>query len=121
MDKQALDGICRKQLGSTHDYQVDWQADRYHIGGKMFAVMGSDSKGVPIITLKCDPARTEELRERYEGIIPAYHMNKTHWNSIYIDADFPDDLWEKLIVHSYELVLQKLPKSAQQQIQEENK
>ena len=116
MDKQTVDALCRKQMGSTHDYQVDWEADRYHIGGKMFAMLGADSKGVSILTLKCDPARADELREIYEGIVPGYHMNKTHWNSLYFDTDIPEELWEKLIEHSYTLVLQKLPKRVQQEI-----
>ncbi|MFP3388375.1 MmcQ/YjbR family DNA-binding protein [Brevibacillus sp. SIMBA_040] len=116
MDKQTVDALCRKQKEATHDYQVDWEADRYHIGGKMFAMLGADSNGVPILTLKCDPARADELREIYEGIVPGYHMNKTHWNSLYFDTDIPEELWEKLIEHSYTLVLQKLPKRVQQEI-----
>ncbi|WP_312111067.1 MmcQ/YjbR family DNA-binding protein [Brevibacillus reuszeri] len=116
MDKQTVDALCRKQKGSTYDYQMDWEADRYHIGGKMFAMLGADSKGVPILTLKCDPARADELREIYEGIIPGYHMNKTHWNSHYFDTDIPEELWEVLIEHSYTLVLQKLPKRVQQEV-----
>ncbi|MBP3040948.1 MmcQ/YjbR family DNA-binding protein [Bacillaceae bacterium Marseille-Q3522] len=116
MDKHTLESYCEKQPGAIHDYQVDWQADRYLVGGKMFAMIGGDGKGNAILTLKCDPDRAEELRETYEGIIPGYYMNKTHWNSIYLDALIPDDLWEKLIIHSYTLVLQKLPKKVQREI-----
>lgn len=102
--------------GTTHDYQVDWQADRYHVGGKMFAIIGRDSKGKLILTLKCEPFRAEELRETYEGIIPGYHMNKTHWNSIYFDSNLPNDLLEILIRHSYNLVFEKLTKKIQKAI-----
>jgi predicted DNA-binding protein (MmcQ/YjbR family) len=78
--------------------------------------MSGDSERKPIITLKCDPNRAEELRENYEGIIPGYHMNKTHWNSIYFDSNLPNDFLENLILHSYHLVFEKLTKKAQIQI-----
>ncbi|MGM9985769.1 MAG: MmcQ/YjbR family DNA-binding protein [Bacillaceae bacterium] len=116
MDKEKLQAYCKSLPGVTFDYQVDWQADRYHVGGKMFAMMGGDAKGTPIITLKCDPVRAEELRETYEGIIPGYYMNKTHWNSIYLDAELPNEFVEKLILHSYQLVFGKLTKKVQKEI-----
>ncbi|MED1954344.1 MmcQ/YjbR family DNA-binding protein [Brevibacillus centrosporus] len=116
MNKETLDAYCRKLPGCTYDYQMDWECDRYHVGGKMFAMIGGDAKGKDILTLKCDPVRADELREIYEGIIPGYHMNKTHWNSIYFDADIPQELWERLIAHAHEMVLQKLPKRVRQEL-----
>ncbi|WP_010174160.1 MmcQ/YjbR family DNA-binding protein [Bacillus coahuilensis] len=116
MNKKRLQDYCASLKGTTHDYQQDWQADRYHVGEKMFAMMGGDAKGEPIITLKCDPVRAEELREQYDRIIPGYYMNKTHWNSIYYDERFTDEFVENLIQHSYELVLSKLTKKIQKEI-----
>ncbi|MFL0451693.1 MmcQ/YjbR family DNA-binding protein [Bacillus altitudinis] len=116
MKKKTLQAFCLSLQGATHDYQPEWQADRYHIGGKMFAMMGGDVDRKPVITLKCDPQRAEELREMHEGIIPGYYMNKTHWNSIYLDADIPSSFVEELIEHSYQLVFHKLTKKAQQAI-----
>ncbi len=116
MEKEKLQSFCMTLPSTTHDYQVDWQADRYHVGGKMFAMLGGDSEGKPIITLKCEPNRAEELRETYKSIIPGYYMNKTHWNSVYIDSNLPFDLLENLILHSYNLVFEKLTKKAQKQI-----
>ncbi|CAM4398597.1 MmcQ [Bacillus manliponensis] len=116
MEKHTLEAICQKQFGAIHDYKVEWRANRYLVGGKMFALFGRDGKGKAVLSLKCDPARAEALREFYCDIIPGYHLNKTHWNSIYLDADIPDELWEKLIVHSHELVLQKLSKKLQKEI-----
>src|SRR5437762_781422 len=116
MDKNAIETYCLTLLGSTHDYQKDWEADRFFVGGKMYAMIGEDSKGKPILTLKCDPFRSEELRENYEGITPGYHMNKTHWNSIYFESNMPNELVKNLIVHSYTLVLQRLPKKVQNEI-----
>ncbi|MCY7450974.1 MmcQ/YjbR family DNA-binding protein [Bacillus altitudinis] len=120
MKKETLQAFCLSLQGATHDYQPEWQADRYHIGGKMFAMMGGDVDRKPVITLKCDPQRAEELREIHEGIIPGYYMNKTHWNSIYLDADIPSSFVEELIEHSYQLVFHKLTKKAQQAILQHN-
>lgn len=120
MKKETLQAFCLSLQGATHDYQPEWQADRYHIGGKMFAMMGGDVDRKPVITLKCDPQRAEELREMHEGVIPGYYMNKTHWNSIYLDADIPSSFVEELIEHSYQLVFHKLTKKAQQAILQHN-
>ncbi|MBG9797108.1 MmcQ/YjbR family DNA-binding protein [Brevibacillus laterosporus] len=116
MEKSTLEAYCLKHPGAVHDYKVEWEADRYQVGGKMFAMLGGDSNGKPILSVKCDPARAEQLREAYEGIIPGYYLNKSHWNSIYLDANIPTELWEKLITHSYELVFHKLPKKMQKEL-----
>ena len=116
MDKQTLEILCLKLPGTTHDFKIEWNADRYQIGGKMFALIGTDARKKTLISLKCDPDRSQELRDNYKGVIPGYHLNKTHWNSIYFDANIPEDLWEKLIVHSYELVFQKLPVKVKKEI-----
>ncbi|MFB6465843.1 MmcQ/YjbR family DNA-binding protein [Cytobacillus sp. Hz8] len=116
MKKEKLQSFCMTLTGTTHDYQEDWQADRYHVGGKMFAMFGGDSDGKSIITLKCEPNRAEELRKTCKNITPGYYMNKTHWNSVYIDSNIPFDFLENLIQHSYNLVFEKLTKKAQKQI-----
>ncbi len=53
---------------------------------------------------KCDPERAVLLREDYEGILPGYHMNKIHWNTVLLDGSIPNSLVRELIDHSYELV-----------------
>ncbi|WP_082235548.1 MmcQ/YjbR family DNA-binding protein [Halobacillus massiliensis] len=116
--KEHIHKYCMKLAGTTHDYKEEWSADRYHVGGKMYAMVGGDSERKPIISLKCDPGRAEVLRDTYEGIIPGYYMNKTHWNSVYLDADLPEGLLEELISHSHSLVFNKLTKKLQKQIEE---
>ena len=78
--------------------------------GKIFALAGLD-EFPPRVNLKCDPERCIELRENYpESIIPGYHMNKKHWNTVYIEGDLDLEFLKGLIDHSYELVFQSLPK-----------
>lgn len=116
MDRKSIEAYCLKLAGTTQDYQKDWEADRFFIGTKMYAMIGGDSNGKPILTLKCDPILSEELREDNEAVIPGYYMNKKHWNSIYFESNISNELIEKLIAHSYNLVLENLPKKAQKEI-----
>lgn len=80
------------------------------IKGSMFATL-TKQEGVPHMNLKCDPSYAEELREMYDSIVPGHHMNKTHWNTIVLDGSVPDEELERLIDHSYSLVVKKLKKS----------
>lgn len=62
------------------------------------------------INLKCDPEKAIELREGYLGIVPGYHMNKKHWNTVEVHSDVDLPLLFELINHSYNLVFSSLPK-----------
>ena len=89
----------------------------FKVGGKMFAAMGLDEEETRI-NLKCDPDRSEELRDRYPDIIPGYHMNKKHWNTVYCEREVEDEMILELIDHSYELVFKSLPKKIKEQLGE---
>lgn len=82
--------------------------------GKMFALTGLDK--YEFINLKCDPERSVELRERWDGIRPGWHMNKLHWNSVFVDGSVSDNLIKELIDHSYEIVAASLPKKAKEEL-----
>jgi predicted DNA-binding protein (MmcQ/YjbR family) len=62
------------------------------------------------MNLKCDPERALELRDRYESILPGYHMSKKHWNTLLLDGTLPSKLVRELIEHSFDLVVESLPK-----------
>lgn len=77
------------------------------IKGKMFATLGVE-KEVGHMNLKCDPAHAQELRDLFESVKPGYHMNKLHWNTIILDGSIPQGEIERMIDHSYALVVKKL-------------
>ncbi|SRR5690554_4918857 len=85
--------------------------------GKMFALIPTDTERFSI-TLKCDPARATELREHYACVQGAYHMNKTYWNTIYLDGNMSVEELKGWIHHSVEEVIKKLPKKIQKQYDE---
>lgn len=89
----------------------------YKIMGKVFAFFPLNPKQADyFVVLKCDPERTVELRERYQGVIKGYYTGETWlWNSVYIQRDVPDGLIAELIQHSADEVLKKLPKKKQEE------
>ncbi len=81
----------------------------YKVGGKMFALTVPEEFPARI-NLKCDPERSVVLRDEHEAILPGYHMNKRHWNTLVLDGSLPAKLVSELIDHSYTLVAASLPK-----------
>jgi predicted DNA-binding protein (MmcQ/YjbR family) len=70
----------------------------------------------PRVNLKCDPDLALELRDRYEQVIPGYHMNKRHWNTVELDGVIPQAEIRKMVDHSYDLVVESLPKARREKI-----
>lgn len=112
-----FDDYCLAKSGATKDYKAEWEAERFFLGDKIFCLKYADKSGKPIISLKCEPAFGHMLREQYAPhIVPGYHMNKEHWNSVYIDGDVPDGILKQMIDMSYSLVLASLTKKRRQQL-----
>lgn len=87
----------------------------YKACGKMFATLGFEDE-VGRMNLKCDPERALELRDEHEAIIPGYHINKKHWNTLVFDKSLPASMVTELIGHFYELVVKGLPAQVAQSL-----
>ena len=120
MDIQELLDYCTNKKAVTEHFPFDQDTLVLKVGGKMFLLTSMErwEAGKPTINLKCDPEYAIELRERYQGIEPGYHMNKTHWNTVSIGGDVPFTLLLELIDHSYDLIFKSLPKKVQNEINE---
>jgi predicted DNA-binding protein (MmcQ/YjbR family) len=94
------------------------QALVFKVLGKMFALIAWQEEPY-YISLKCDPDRAGALRSSYHSIKPAYHMNKRHWNMIYLKGELTNDQIKEMIDHSYELVVKKMKKSDQLKVMED--
>ena len=106
-----IDDYLLQKPGVTKDLQPDWNWIRYQIGGKLFAAVCLDDQDQPYyITLKLDPAEGDFLRGQYEGILPGYYMNKTHWISVILDGSLSDAEILPLIDDSYALTLPHHPR-----------
>ena len=96
--------LSKPGVGETTPFGPDTLV--YKVGGKIFALTTPDEYPARL-NLKCDPDRSMVLRDEYESIIPGYHMNKRHWNTLILDGGVPSKLVRELIDHSYELVAPK--------------
>ncbi len=89
----------------------------FKVGGKIFLLVGLDQIDELRFNVKCDPERAIELRERYEHtVLPGYHMNKKHWNTVIANRELDDRKLEELILHSYQLIMESLPGKIKQEI-----
>ena len=107
---------CLSKKGAEEDYKQEWDAIRYTIRGKMFALVGHDNAGNHIISAKHSPEYGEELREKYKDIIPGYYLNKTLWSSVLLSGDVPEIVLKTLLDGSYELIFKSLSKKIQNEI-----
>jgi predicted DNA-binding protein (MmcQ/YjbR family) len=82
--------------------------------GKMFTL--TDLMLFESVNLRCDPEKAPELREMYPAVIPGYHMNKKHWNTIMIDGSIPDRLFLSWVDESYNLVVNGLSKAVKAEL-----
>jgi predicted DNA-binding protein (MmcQ/YjbR family) len=92
----------------TEEFPFDANTLVFKVMDKMFAL--TDVDNFESINLKCDPERAIQLRDEYEAVQPGYHMNKKHWNTVLMDGRVGDKLIKEWIDHSYELVVQSLPR-----------
>ncbi len=83
----------------------------FKVGGKIFLLASLDNP--QSFNVKCDPEKAITLREQYSEIIPGYHMNKKHWNTVFYNQSLPELLLLELVDHSYNLVFSSLPKQLQ--------
>jgi predicted DNA-binding protein (MmcQ/YjbR family) len=81
----------------------------YKVAGKVFLLTGLDQEQLRF-NVKCDPDRAIELREEFSCVLPGYHMNKKHWNTIVVDGSVSTKQLKEWIDHSYNLVVESLPK-----------
>ena len=118
MGYEWIDGYCMEKKGVTKDFQPAWNAARYFVGGKMFAMRGGDKYGKPIFTMKLDPQYGELLRQQFSDVVPGYYSNKVHWNSLYLDGCVPDETVRDMVDGAYQAAFKTLTKKAQREIEE---
>ena len=105
---EELRQFCLKKTFVTESFPFDENTLVFKVHGKMFALFSLEKEPLRI-TLKCNPEKAIELREKYWQVIAGYHSNKKHWNTVIVD-DLSPVLIYCWINHSYELVWNKLPK-----------
>jgi len=101
---KKLEEMVLSMPNARLDYPFGEGVAVYKVGDKMFAIIQEGKQPVHI-SLKCDPQLAVLLREKYETVLPGYHLNKKHWNTVICSGQLSDDEIKDLIVHSYTLVV----------------
>ena len=100
--------------GVTEGFPFDANTLVFKVMEKMFALTNVEL--FESVNLKCNPERAIELRESNGGIIPGYHMNKKHWNTVFTDESVDDRLFLELVDDSYELVVEGMTKKMKEDL-----
>ncbi|MDH4618469.1 MmcQ/YjbR family DNA-binding protein [Brevibacillus sp. AY1] len=106
---------CLNQREATEDFPFGDDIHVYKVGGKMFALL-HEKNGTLQLSLKSEPELAEILRLQYTAVIPGYHLNKRHWNTVMMDGSIPDNEVFGFIDLSYRLVFKSLKKSDRERI-----
>lgn len=109
MNIEEVREYCLALKNTTESFPFDDVSLVFKVENKMFLLMSLDAEE-PRIAVKCNTEFTEELRESYNAVAPAYHFNKKYWNDIFLERDMPKEEIKHWIHHSYREVIAKLPK-----------
>lgn len=108
----------KKLAGAKVALKEEWGSMAFTVGDKLFALMGENKDGKEIITVKGLPEDNERLREDFHSVTYGYYMNKTHWISIDLSTtELEDGHILVLLKKSYHLIVEKLPKKIQKELQ----
>jgi predicted DNA-binding protein (MmcQ/YjbR family) len=117
MNIETLRSYCLNKLGVTESFPFGNDTLVFKVGNKVFLLSGLNN---PIsFNAKCNPEKAILLRENHPEIIPGFHMNKKHWNTVYFDGSLPNNLLNEMIDDSYQLVFDSLPKNLKQELRDD--
>lgn len=110
MNRAELRDYCLSFTGAEETFPFGPETSVFKVAGKMFALsqLGADELRV---SLKCEPQLAEALRAAHTAVLPGYHLNKRHWNTVIIGGSVSDDAVSDMIEDSYDLVVSKLPRA----------
>jgi predicted DNA-binding protein (MmcQ/YjbR family) len=116
MNRTELRDHCLSFLGSEETFPFGPETSVFKVRGRMFAMSALDADSLRV-SLKCEPQLAEALRASYPAVLPGYHLNKRHWNTVVIDGSLPEQMVIDLIEDSYDLVVSKLPATRRRGLQ----
>ena len=116
MDNQELENMFLNKVGASMDFPFGDDVFVFKVKNKMFGLF-SLNDSIYHVNLKCDPQDAIAYRDIYKSIIPGYHMNKKHWNTIILDGTIPQEFLSEMIDESYNLVVSKLTKKQKEELQ----
>ncbi|MFD9223985.1 MmcQ/YjbR family DNA-binding protein [Streptomyces sp. NPDC060064] len=109
MKAQELRAFCLEFNAAVEEFPFGPETSVFKVLGKLFALSALDARPLRV-NLKCEPEIAVQLRTDHAAIVPGYHMNKRHWNTVTV-GELPDRMVRELIEDSYDLVVAGLPKA----------
>ena len=113
MNIEELREYCLSKQAVSEHLPFDNDTLVFKVAGKMFCLISISQPNT--CNLKCIPEKSIELRANYKGIIPGFHMDKTHWNTVSFHSDVPHSVIIELIDISYQLVCNNLSKKVKKE------
>ncbi|MFI8418027.1 MmcQ/YjbR family DNA-binding protein [Serratia sp. NPDC078593] len=113
MNQSELLDYCMGKPGAEQSEENPWKASQVKVGEMMFAMV-LEINGRPALAIKSSPEQAESLREQHPEIVPCEHLNKAHWNAVFLDGALPNSQFYTLIDGSYKLALEGLPEQVRQ-------
>ena len=110
MNPAELRDYCLSFTGAQETFPFGPETSVFKVAGRMFALSQLTADSLRV-SLKCEPALAEGLREAHAAVLPGYHLNKRHWNTVIIDGSLADAVIRDMIEDSYDLVVSKLPRA----------
>jgi predicted DNA-binding protein (MmcQ/YjbR family) len=107
MRPKALRDHCLGFPGAVETFPFGPETSVFKVAGKMFA-LSRLAHGPLQVSLKCEPSLAERLRETHSAVLPGYHLNKRHWNTVTVDGSLPEQMIKDMIEDSYDLVVSEL-------------
>jgi predicted DNA-binding protein (MmcQ/YjbR family) len=115
MNARELRAHCLSFAGAAETFPFGPRTSVFKVADKMFAL--TNLKAVPLsVSLKCEPALAEQLREVHAAVRPGYHLNKRHWNTVVLDGSLPDQIVRDMIEDSFDLVVSALPRATRERL-----
>lgn len=113
MNASELRHRCLSFNGAVETFPFGPRTSVFKVGEKMFALSRLDAESLQV-SVKCEPRLAEALRAAHAAVIPGYHLNKRHWNTVIVDGSLPDETVGDMIEDSYDLVVSSLSRSRQE-------
>jgi predicted DNA-binding protein (MmcQ/YjbR family) len=114
MDIEQIREFCLSFNATSESFPFDDSTLVFKVGSKMFCLVSLESPFS--MNLKCEPERAIELREQYHFVVPGFHMNKKHWNTINNLEQVPPLLLREMITNSYDLVSRSLTRKERESL-----
>jgi predicted DNA-binding protein (MmcQ/YjbR family) len=115
MNARALRACCLSFAGAEETFPFGPDNSVFKVAGKMFAI--SRLRADPLrVSLKCEPGLAQRLRQTHAAVIPGYHLNKRHWNTVVLDGSLADQMIKDMIEDSYDLVVSSLSLARQRKL-----